>query len=111
MHPPEAGVKRSLCGRNGLNHAKHLSEADELLLVINWAEFNFRFNDTGGLNARRCRFKKKKNNLWMQDAGRDVVVSGCAVSAGSVLAVEAGGSLLCSAALKSCNDRFSAVFS
>lgn len=31
--------------------------------------------------------------------------------AGSVLAVEAGGSLLCSAALKSCNDRFSAVFS
>lgn len=34
-----------------------------------------------------------------------------APSVGSALAVETGGSLFCSAALKSCNDRFSAVFS
>lgn len=37
--------------------------------------------------------------------------SGPSAGAGSVLAVVAAGSLLCSAALKSCNDRFSAVFS
>ena len=34
-----------------------------------------------------------------------------APSVGSALAVETEGSLFCSAALKSCNDRFSAVFS
>lgn len=49
--------------------------------------------------------------LWNADkVGVCGGVAGCIVRAGLTLAVETGGSLFCSAALKSCNDRFSAVF-
>lgn len=47
---------------------------------------------------------------WQSCMGSAVELPACTVRAGLTLAVETGGSLFCSAALKSCNDRFSAVF-
>lgn len=64
-HPPAAGVKCSLWrGKGGLNHAKPLSEADELQPVINWAELHLRFNDTGVLKTKPCRLKPPDVKCW-----------------------------------------------